>query len=110
MTRITDTPGLIALMDDADAHERNRRVTDEARAMLDPDGTHICSFEMIHEHIAGEPAPAHLRTRWLTKVTDSDQPVEMWLDVGFDVCDQHTRRLGEGTRTGKTHTHRATKR
>jgi hypothetical protein len=50
-------------------------------ADLDPDGTHVCSFSMVHNDV-------EYRTQWLVKVQGSMTPVEVFLDMSFEDFDK----------------------
>jgi hypothetical protein len=51
---------------------------------MDPKGTNICVFTMVHEHKHGYRVDPHLRTRWLLKLRGTMEPAEVFLDMSFD--------------------------
>lgn len=72
---ITGTPGLLKLI--ADNRGRNRGPTKALVAALDPDGTHVCFWKMLHNDV-------EWRAQWLVKVKDSMEPATIWMDNGFE--------------------------
>lgn len=84
---ITDTDGLAAMV---------INLTDAQRAEfiggLDPNGYHVVTFHMIHND------GPELRTRWLVKMKDSNEPRGLVLDCDADQFMAHTVRLQEVTR------------
>ncbi len=57
-----------------------RRIT----SVIDLEGTHVCSFHMIHEHIAGRLVPPHVRSMWYLKCEDQEKPMTVFLDISLD--------------------------
>ena len=80
----TDTPNLRRIME-AGRLEGYNRVTDPAvDDMLDPEGRHLVSFSMVHEHIGGEKVDPHMRTIFMLKFKDSSEPNEVIIDMSMD--------------------------
>lgn len=79
---VTGTPGLLKLI--ADSRGRNRGPTKELTEALDPDGTHVCHWKMPHNDV-------EWRGQWLIKVKDSMEPVQLWMDNGFDAFTRWTQ-------------------
>lgn len=78
--RVVDTPTLRKLVRIADKLELNRIPSDEVMARLDPDGFHVLSLILYGHNMDSAPV-LHHRALVLIKVTDSDDPVEVALDV-----------------------------
>jgi len=73
---ITDTPGLLRLAKNSSG--RNRSVNyKKFEELLDPEGTHVMCFQMIHND-------CELRTAWLCKYKEDNEPHRVWLDVSFE--------------------------
>ncbi len=73
---VTNTNGILYLVENAKG--RNRSVyEDKFASAIDPDGTHVLALHFPHNDV-------ELRTQWMCKMRDSDQPCEIWLDVDFD--------------------------
>ena len=86
MVTMVDSPGLVALCRDAENRDSNRQANTELVASaIDPDGTHILSFKMMHNG-------HEWRTKWLCKAKGSDTPQELWLDVSLTAFDCATRQ------------------
>ncbi len=85
--QVTDTPGLLAMARDAERRQANRQAKMlKLEVFIDPAGTHLLTFQMLHNN-------TEWRTRWLVKVEDSMQPVELWLNVSLGVFDAATRGM-----------------
>jgi hypothetical protein len=70
-----------------DSQGRNRAVNTEQLAnKIDPEGTHIVAFHMIHNGV-------EYRTLWMVKLKDSMDPANVWIDCGFPVFDKNTELL-----------------
>jgi len=89
--KITHTDGLHNIMVDAEGRNRAED-TDAVMPLIDPKGIHVCTFEMVHEHINRRSVKPHMRTCWMVKVlpgtpgaqqVDTMSTIEMWLDVSF---------------------------
>jgi len=77
---ITDTPGIMRLV--LNASGRNRCVYEDRFVQaVDPEGTHVLGMQFPHNDV-------EMRTQWLCKMTGSDTPAEIWLDVDFSVLDK----------------------
>tara|TARA_Y100000593_G_C4266098_1_gene314871 strand:+ start:1066 stop:1299 length:234 start_codon:yes stop_codon:yes gene_type:complete len=50
---------------------------------VDPNGTHVLGLSIPHNDV-------EMRTQWLCKMRDSETPVEIWLDVDFNVLKECT--------------------
>ena len=61
----------------------NRALTDEFIAKLDPDGVHLVTMVMPHEHAQGVRVEPHYRCQVFAKTIDrdADHPAEVWLDI-----------------------------
>lgn len=73
---VTDTAGIMSLV--MNASGRNRSVyEDEFVADVDPKGVHVLGFQFPHNDV-------EMRTQWMCKMRDIEDPVSIWLDVDFD--------------------------
>jgi len=80
--KITNTKGMKKLVDNAKG--RNRSVyEDRFKKALDPKGTHTLVMEMVHNDV-------EVRTMWYCKMKEDKEPIEIWLDVDFDVLNEVT--------------------
>ena len=85
---ITNTAGILNLIKDAKG--RNRAVLEEVFSKeVDPSGTHVMGLSFLHNDI-------EMRTQWLCKMKNSDTPIEIWLDVGFDALNECTTDIETG--------------
>jgi hypothetical protein len=79
---VCNTAQLLRMADNAKG--RNRAADIETlRKSIDPGGTHLLNMSMVHNDV-------ELRTWWLVKRSSSMQPVDLWLDVDFEVFQEHT--------------------
>lgn len=80
--KVVTTNQLEDLSNDAWKRGYNRRLDYAVlERSVDPDGLHILSAFLMHEHKAGKACEPHARCRVLIKVKDTTVPVEAWLDV-----------------------------
>lgn len=79
--RYTTTPNLLRIIEAGRVQGFNRTIPEGFEAKLDPEGKHLESFAMPHEHMRGKQVPVHMRVMLLTKVRDSDTPEEILLDM-----------------------------
>ena len=85
---VTNTDGILALV--MNAKGRNRSVyEDRFISAVDPDGIHVLRFKLLHNDV-------EMRTQWLCKMKESEEPVEIWLDVDFDVLEKCTTQIDPG--------------
>lgn len=75
------TEMLKAMSDAAHAQGFNASLTAEAFADIDPAGTHIGEFVLVHEHAKARPTIPHLRIRWLIKPNGRPGPCTGLIDV-----------------------------
>ena len=81
----TDTVGLLALARNAEENNFNRQIeTDLVREKIDPDGIHILVLNFVHNE-------DHMRTNWLAKFRDSDDPVNLTIDVTFEAFNEYVK-------------------
>jgi hypothetical protein len=87
MTKVFDTRDLKALNTIAALEQKSRVLSPGLMRLLDPDGYHVEFFSMIHNDI-------ELRLGLMVKLVNTDEPVEVFLDVDPDTYDhygfQHT--------------------
>ena len=77
---ITDTAGIVRLA--MNATGRNRSVyEDKFVSEVDPEGLHVSALQFPHNDV-------EMRTQWLCKMKNCEEPVSIWLDVDFDILDQ----------------------
>jgi hypothetical protein len=77
---VTNTPGIMHLV--LNASGRNRCVYEDRFVQaVDPTGTHILGMQLPHNDV-------EMRTQWFCKMTGSDTPAEIWLDVDFSALDK----------------------
>ena len=82
---VTNTAGILYLVENAKG--RNRSVYEEKFAQhVDPEGTHIMGFSMLHNDI-------EMRTQWMCKMRDTEEPTEIWLDVDCDILRECTTEI-----------------
>lgn len=81
---VINTNDFINLSRKAARTHKNRVPSDELINMLDPNGIHVLTFHMIHNDI-------ELRTMWLTKIKNSKDPVEVFLDMEFEDYNKLTK-------------------
>ena len=76
---VTNTTGLMHLV--LNASGRNRCVYEDRFVQaVDPSGTHVLGTSFPHNDV-------EMRTQWFCKMSNHDEPVEIWLDVDFDALD-----------------------
>ncbi len=79
---VTNTMGILYLVENAKG--RNRSVyEDKFIQSIDPDGMHVMGLSFPHNDV-------EMRTQWLCKMNESNEPVEIWLDVDFDALKECT--------------------
>jgi hypothetical protein len=77
---VTNTPGIMHLV--LNASGRNRCIYEDLFAQaVDPAGTHVLGMQLPHNDV-------EMRTQWFCKMTGSDTPAEIWLDVDFDALNK----------------------
>lgn len=83
---VINTPDLIELAEQGNRIGYNRQLDPaQLRAQLDPEGTHILRFSMLHEHIAGELSEPHARCIWMCKLRDRPADAEQAMEVTVDI-------------------------
>ena len=82
---VTNTEGILSLVENAKG--RNKSVyEDKFSQNIDPNGMHVMGFSFLHNDV-------EMRTQWLCKMRDTDEPIEIWLDVDFDALDNFTTEV-----------------
>jgi hypothetical protein len=76
------TPKFKQLARLADENNYNRIPAPRLLAQLDPQGTHICTFDMVHKHKHGVECEPHMRTIWMVKQRGRKEAVE---NVSLDI-------------------------
>ncbi|MDB4337632.1 hypothetical protein OAA09_01280 [bacterium] len=83
---VTNTAGILYLVDDASG--QNRSVYDKKfENAVDPDGMHLLAMHMPHKDMEGRET---VRTQWFCKMKDSLSPSEIWLDVSHSALEACT--------------------
>jgi hypothetical protein len=81
-TTVTNTAGILYLIENAKG--RNRSVYEgKFTQAVDPTGLHVMALSIPHNDV-------EMRTQWLCKMKDSNEPIEIWLDVDFNVLKECT--------------------
>lgn len=93
--RYTDTPNLLRIVKAGRIENYNRQLDEEADKMFDPQGRHVVTYCMIHEHKAGERVAPHMRAMMLTKVKGKDEPQEITLDMSMEDFDTFNTKVGD---------------
>lgn len=88
--RHTNTDNLVRIMQAGREIGFNRQAPADYQEFLDPKGEHVVSFAMVHEHIGGQSTDPHMRVALLTKTLDSDDPVEILMDMSMEDFDTFT--------------------
>lgn len=86
-SKVVDTRGLKGLINHAEVTGLNRTLANINRALIDPDGFHIVTDVMVHDHAAGASVEPHLRCSTLVKFKDQEDPEHDYLDVSFEDFD-----------------------
>jgi hypothetical protein len=93
---VTNTAGILFLVENAKG--RNRSVYEDKFAQsIDPKGMHVMGLSFPHNDV-------EMRTQWLCKMRDTDEPTEIWLDVDFDALKECTTDIetnNEEVKSGK---------
>ena len=66
-----------------DSRERNRGPNQKLIDALDPRGIHVMSWKFPHNDV-------EWRVQWLVKIQGQKDPIEIWMDNGFEAFDKHT--------------------
>lgn len=76
----------------------NQQPSDELLERLHPEGTHMITHHLPHEHIAGELVEPHVRTVWMCAVTNNgEQPVNhVLMDMSMSDFDSLTVLTKDG--------------
>lgn len=82
--RVITTPVLKRLNTKAIANDYNRAISDAAIRRLDPDGFHVLSVALLHEHAGGVKVDPHYRCQVLMKMKGQKDPEVVYLDVEID--------------------------
>jgi hypothetical protein len=85
--KVANTQQIVELNNTARERGYNRTLDDEFIKQLEPQGWHMCDFELLHEFKAGEPTEPHIRGRWLFRKSDmatSDEPTFAFIDMDID--------------------------
>ncbi len=82
---VTNTAGIFELVRNASG--RNRSVyEDKFMTAVDPQGMHVLGFQLPHNDV-------EMRTQWMCKMRDIEDPVSIWLDVDFDVLNRVSQEV-----------------
>ena len=84
------SPAFIMLCKNAEDNNFNRQCeTPLIEANIDPEGLHVLGLSCIHND-------DHMRTQWLVKMKDEDEPVTLYLDVTFEALNLSKLITAEG--------------
>jgi hypothetical protein len=98
--KLADSVQFMALAADAAAKGYNRQLDlNELAKILDPLSISLCTFSMIHEHIAGQRVAPHMRTLWLVKLRD--KPVTDLKALSLDISMENFNALPESENVEK---------
>lgn len=82
---VTNTEGIMNLV--MNASGRNRSVyEDKFMTAVDPDGVHVLGLQFPHNDV-------EMRTQWMCKMRDIEDPVSIWLDVDFDALKKASQEV-----------------
>ena len=82
---VTNTVGILDLV--MNASGRNRSVyEDKFMTAVDPKGMHVLGLQLPHNDV-------EMRTQWMCKMRDIEDPVSIWLDVDFDVLERVSKEI-----------------
>tara|TARA_B100000029_G_scaffold492425_1_gene553719 strand:- start:82 stop:360 length:279 start_codon:yes stop_codon:yes gene_type:complete len=82
---LTNTQGILYLAKNSEGRNRSVHLVEFATT-LDPSGTHLLAMCFPHNDI-------EMRTLWLCKMKDTDEPQEIWLDVDFHALEECTTKV-----------------
>lgn len=68
----------------------NRNLSDEFFVHADPDGTHILSVLLVHEHAQMRPVPPHYRCMVWAKMKGKTTPTNVILDIPINLFNSLT--------------------
>jgi hypothetical protein len=85
--RISTTRELKALNSLAITNNYSRAISDTGIKLLDPDGIHLVDFTMVHND-------DHMRIGFLSKFTNVDEPIHLWVDASFEDFEEYTSTIG----------------
>jgi len=69
----------------AESRDYNRRLHPAALLLLDPEGRHIVTPWMVHEHAQGKPVAPHLRCRALIKLVGTSTAHMALIDIPMEL-------------------------
>ena len=82
---VTNTAGIFDLV--LNASGRNRSVyEDKFMTSVDPKGVHVLGIQFPHNDV-------EMRTQWMCKMRDIEEPVSIWLDVDWDVLNRVSQEI-----------------
>jgi hypothetical protein len=99
--KVVDTETLARLSAISVANDYNRNLSDLFFKRVDPDGTHILSVLMIHEHAQMQSVAPHYRCMVLAKMRHQKKPVFVILDLpmtAFHSLEDGVRRTSRATK------------
>lgn len=82
--RVVTAQDLVYLAARASELDYNRQLHPNTLTDLDPEGTNLLTPILIHRHVQGEDAPAHMRCRTQIKLVTRDEPFEATMDVPME--------------------------
>jgi len=82
--KIMDSAELLFINNRSARKGYNATLSSDGLDAIDPDGIHVITMTMIHEHAGGAKVEPHVRAMVLLKVKDSDVPRLGRLDMTFE--------------------------
>ena len=84
LIKIASTPQLIRIATAGEGMGYNRQLPKQFLEGLDPDGKHMVTLALVHEHIAGQPVDPHMRCQMLVKSKYADEPFNCQIDMSIN--------------------------
>lgn len=82
--RVVTPQDLVYLAAVASELDYNRQLHPNTLTDLDPEGTNLLTPILIHRHVQGEDAPAHMRCRLMVKLVNREEPFDATMDVPME--------------------------
>lgn len=83
--KVANTKTVESLIDCSQKY--NRYIPRGVKKDLDPEGRHVFSVILVHEHIAGKLVEPHYRCSAFLKMKDADEPAHFYVDMSIDDYD-----------------------
>ena len=90
-TKITNTSGFLSMAKAGAKMGYNRQVNLETLTpVIDPEGMHVESYRMLHEHKEGVSCEPHFRSLWMVKIVGQKAPVTLIMDTTIEAYEFNT--------------------